>query len=119
MPVNSRPYRYSPEQKDEIEKQVGEMLRIGMVKPSLSLYASPVLLVKKTDGSWQFCVDYRKLNNITIKNKFPMPIVEELLEELASTKYFSRLDLQAGFHQICMVESDEQKIAFKTHYGHF
>jgi hypothetical protein len=95
-PVHSRPYRYSPLQKDEIEKQVTEMLQAGTVIPSMSAFASPVLLVKKKDGTWRFCVDYRHLNALTVKNQFPLPIVDELLDELAGTKYFSKLD--QGLH---------------------
>lgn len=87
-PVNSRPYRYSPLHKDEIEKQVKELLQAGLIVHSSSPFASPVLLVQKKDGSWRFCVDYRKLNAITVKNRFPMPVIDEILDELAGTQYF-------------------------------
>jgi hypothetical protein len=86
-PVNTRPYRYSPLQKDEIDQQVTEMLKTGVITASVSPFASPVLLVKKKDGQWRFCIDYRRLNSVTVKNKFPMPIVDELLDELAGTKF--------------------------------
>lgn len=116
-PVNVRPYKYSPAQKDEIEKQIAKMLSNGIIKPSQSPYASPVLLVKKKDGTWRFCVDYRHLNAQTVKNKHPMPIVDELIDELAGAKWFSKLDFRAGYHQICIDPADTHKTAFKTHHG--
>jgi hypothetical protein len=119
QPLNCGPYRYSPLQKDEIEKQVKEMFLQGTMISSVSPFASPVLLVKKKDGCWRFCIDYRKLNAVTMKSKFPLTVVDVLLDELAGTKIFSKLDLRAGYHQIRMVPTDEAKTAFKTHNGHY
>ena len=117
-PVNVKPYQYSPSQKDEIERQIMEMLHKGIIKPSQSPFASPVILVKKKDGTWQFCVDYSHLNNITVKNKYPLPIVDELLDELHGAAWFTKLDMRSGYHQIRLKIADEPKTAFKTHHGH-
>lgn len=117
--MNSRPYRYSPLHKTEIERQVIELLQARLISHSTSPFASPVLLVQKKDGSWRFCVDYRKLNAVTVKNRFPMPVIEEILEELAGSKYFTKLDMRSGYHQVRMATQDEYKTAFKTHHGHF
>jgi hypothetical protein len=92
-PVNVQAYHYPPSLKDEIERQVNTMLEQGLIQPSKSPFSSPVLLVRKKDGTWRFCVDYRYLNAMTVKSAYPIPIFDQLLDELGSTAWFSILDL--------------------------
>lgn len=117
--VNARPYRYPMLQKDITEQMTAEILDKGIIQNSSSPYASPFVLVKKKDATWRFCVDYRALNQQTVKDKCLIPLFEELLDELHGSMYYSKNDLRSGFHQIRMNPEDMYKTAFRTHHGHY
>lgn len=120
-PVTIRPYRYPQAHKDEIEQQCDSMLALGIIRPSCSSYSFPVLLVLKHDQLWHFYIDYRELNAKTVKDKFPILVIEELLDELLDelhgALYFTKLDLCSRYHHIQIHPDDVESI--KPHHGHF
>lgn len=116
----SRPtYRLSATELAELKKQLDELVKAGFIQPSKSPFGAPILFVKKKDGTMRMCVDYRALNNVTIKNSYPLPRVDELFDRLQGARYFSKIDLRSGYHQIRIATGDEPKTAFRTRYGHF
>ena len=117
--VITTPYHHPKAYKDEIEKAIRELLEMGHIQPSSSPFASSVVLVKKKDGTMRMCIDYRELNKKTIKNKYSIPRIDELMDELRGAKYFSKIDLRSGYHQIQVREKDIPKTSFKCHYGNY
>lgn len=118
-PVVTTPYRHLHKYKEEIEKTIKELLEMGHIQPSCSPFASSVVLSKKNDGMMRMCINYRALNKKTIKNRYPIPQIDELIDELHGAIYFSKIDLRSGYHQIQLREEDIPKTDFRCHYGHF
>ncbi|CAM4631353.1 unnamed protein product [Lepidochelys kempii] len=116
-PIRVHPYRVSPQAKTAIEREIQDMLQMGVIRPSESAWASPVVLVPKPDGEIRFCVDYRKLNAVTRPDNYPMPRTDELLEKLGRAQFISTLDLTKGYWQVPLDESAKERSAFITHLG--
>lgn len=119
MPIAKAPYRLAPTEMKELMMQLQELLDKGFIRPSSSPWGAPVLFVKKKDGSMRMCIDYRELNKATIKNRYPLPRIDDLFYQLQGSNYFSKIDLRSGYHQLKVREEDIEKTAFRTRYGHY
>jgi hypothetical protein len=118
-PIAQRAYHMNPQELEELKRQLADMLSKGLIRPSASPWGSPVLFVVKRDGTIRLCVDYYKLNEVTIKNKYMFPKIKDLFDRLNGAKVFSKIDLRTGYHQLKVRESDIPKTTFTTRYGLF
>ncbi len=118
-PPYRRAYRLSPAERAEVERQVAELLRLGFIEPSASPYGAPILFVHKPDQTLRMCCDFRALNKITVRDRYPLPRIDDLLDQVGGCRVFSSLDLQQGYHQVLIPEEDRAKTAFVTHLGQF
>ncbi|GJZ81031.1 putative reverse transcriptase domain-containing protein, partial [Tanacetum coccineum] len=118
-PVARAPYRLAPSEMKELSKQLQELLEKGFIRPSSSPWGAPVLFVKKKDGSFRICIDYRELNKLTIKNRYPLPRIDDLFDQLQGSSVYSKIDLRSGYHQLRIREEDIPITAFRTRYGYY
>ncbi|KAL0329300.1 UNVERIFIED_CONTAM: Transposon Tf2-12 polyprotein [Sesamum radiatum] len=118
-PISIVLYRMAPVELQELKKQLEELLKKGFFRPSTSPWGAPVLFVEKKDDSMRLCVDYRQLNRAIVKNKYPLPRIDDLLDQLKGATTFSKIDLRSGYWQLRIAENDILKTAFRTHYGHY
>ena len=118
-PISIPPYRMAPAELRELKAQLEELLSKGFIRPSISPWGAPILFVKKKDGSLRLCIDYRRLNRVTIRNQYPLPRIDELFDQLQGSRVYSKIDLRLGYHQLRVQESDVPKTAFRTRYGHY
>ena len=118
-PISLPPYRMAPAELKELKEQLQDLLDKGFVRPSTSPWGAPVLFVKKKDGSLRLCIDYRQLNKVTVRNKYPLPRIDDLFDQLQGASCFSKIDLRSGYHQLRIRHEDVPKTAFRTRYGHY
>ncbi|KAL9995940.1 putative nucleotidyltransferase, Ribonuclease H [Helianthus debilis subsp. tardiflorus] len=118
-PIARAPYRLAPSELEELSKQLQELLEKGFIRPSSSPWGAPVLFVRKKDGTFRMCIDYRELNKVTVKNRYPLPRIDDLFDQLQGSSYYSKIDLRSGYHQLRVRDEDVSKTAFRTRYGHY
>ncbi|KAI3814190.1 hypothetical protein L1987_18938 [Smallanthus sonchifolius] len=118
-PVAKAPYRLAPSKMKELMSQLQELTEKGFIRLSISPWGALVLFVKKKDGSIRMCIDYRELNKRTVRNKYPLPRIDDLFDQLQGASWFSKIDLRSGYHQLKVREKDVPKTAFRTRYGHY
>ncbi|XP_070049823.1 uncharacterized protein [Nicotiana tomentosiformis] len=119
QPISIPPYRMAPVELKELKEQLQELLEKGFIRPSVSPWGAPNLFVKKKDGTMRMCIDYRQLNKVTIKNKYPLPRIDDLFDQLQGAMVFFKIDLRSGYHQLKIRDSDILKTAFRNRYGHY
>nr|GFB91967.1 putative reverse transcriptase domain-containing protein [Tanacetum cinerariifolium] len=115
-PVARAPYRLAPFEMKELAEQQKELSNKGFIRPSSSPWGAPILFVKKKDGSFQMCIDYRELNKLTVKNRYPLPRIDDLFDQLQGSSVYSKIDLRSGYHQLRVREEDVSKTAFRTRF---
>ncbi|GKD53475.1 putative reverse transcriptase domain-containing protein, partial [Tanacetum coccineum] len=120
-PVTRAPYRLAPSKMKELSKQLQELSEKGFIRPSSSPWGAPVLFVKKKDGSFRMCIDYRELNKLTIKNRYPLPRIDNIFDQLQGSSVYSKIDLRSGYHQLRIHKDHLYNpiTAFRTRYGHY
>jgi hypothetical protein len=118
-PIAQSPYRMAPMELVELKVQLQELLDKGFIRPNNSPWGAPILFVKKKDGTLRLCIDYRQLNKVTMKKKYPLLRIDDLFNQLKGARVFSKIDLRSGYHQLRIEEQDILNTAFRTHYGHY
>jgi hypothetical protein len=118
-PIARTPYRMSTPELQELKMKLKELLDLGLIHPSVSPWGAPIIFIRKKDGSWRLCIDYRQLNKATIKNQYPLPRIDDLFDQMKGAMVFSKINLRSGYHQLRIKEDDISKTAFKTRFGHY
>ena len=119
VPMSRAPYRMAPTELKELKSQLQELLDKGFIRPSMSPWGAPVLFVKKKDNTLQMCIDYRQINKVIVKNKYPLPRIEDLFDQLKGASVFLNVDLRSRYYQLRVKEVDVPKTTFRTRYGHY